>query len=261
MQVLESVAVWNSSKIKGIFHQDQLPMNERQATSWLIDLNLVNLPELTYIWKGAKHSATLQNLKLLYIWGCKKLKAIFSSAVARSLPQLKILVALQCDALEQIIEDDEEHENAIYFSKLKLILVTQCNNLKRLFYVSAPHEFPELEYLIINQDPNLEKVFECQKGVREDDVEVSLPQLKHVILMQLPNLNNFSQGIEFKTLTNLFVHNCPKLSLTSTTTVEDMLQSYNHGTHYILIHVLMIWPSHQVHNSYNLLFQTGKLIS
>ncbi|XP_073221261.1 uncharacterized protein [Cicer arietinum] len=236
VQVLGSVAIWNSSKIKGIFHQDEHPMNRRQATSWLIDLNLVNLPELTYIWKGAKHFVTLQNLKFLYIWGCQKLKAIFSSAVSRSLPQLKILVILQCEGLEEIIEDSEELENTsntatapkVCFSKLKLLLVTQCNNLKRLFNLSASHEFPELEYLIINQDRNLEEVFECEQGMRERNVEVFLPELKHVILMQLPNLNNISQRIEIKTLTNLFVHNCPKLSLTSTTTIEDMLQSYNH---------------------------------
>ena len=273
-QVSRSVAIWNSSKLKGIFHLDGFPINGTQVTSWLVHLNLVNLPELRYIWKGANHFVTLQNLSLLYIWGCQKLKAIFSPCVLRSLPQLEILVVLQCDELEQIIEEYEENEIVsdpqaakVCFSKLKLLLVTHCNKLKRLFYLSTPHEFPELEYLIIYQNPQLEEVFEeCEQVARERRVEVSLPELKHVVLMQLPNLNNISQWIEFKGVTNLLVHNCPKLSLTARTTAEDMLRSHCHGTQYTLFflprrecYFLMFWPCHHVHNSYNYVV-SGKII-
>ncbi|CAI8586530.1 unnamed protein product [Vicia faba] len=165
---LISVTIENGSEIEGIFQMKGFPSeNGQQVMTWIEDLKLVNLPELMYIWEGAKHF---------------------------------ILVVEQCEELEQIIEDEEENENVpnpqVCFPQLKFLLVTHCNKLKHLFYIPTSHEFPELE---------------------------------HVMLMQLPNLNNICQGIvEFQTLTNLLVHNCPKFSLTSTTTIEDMLQTYDY---------------------------------
>ncbi|RYR45230.1 hypothetical protein Ahy_A07g031080 isoform C [Arachis hypogaea] len=218
-----SESIWNNSEIEGNLHLDEVPINRQEMTSW-------------YIWKGAKHFVTLQNVTLLYILGCQKLKVIFSPCVLRSLPQLTILVVIQCRELEQIIEEDENYEVApnpeskkVSFSKLKLLLITHCNKLKHMFHLSASHEFPQLEYLIIKQNPCLEQVFrECEQVVGDRNgrvVEALLPELKHVILMQLPNLYNISQGIEFNNLDNLLVHNCPKLTLTSTTTAEEMLRN------------------------------------
>ncbi|KAE9615771.1 putative winged helix-turn-helix DNA-binding domain, leucine-rich repeat domain, L [Lupinus albus] len=233
-QMLGIVTIENSYKMKGIFHLEGLPITERQVVSRLNNLKLINLPELSYIWRGPKHFVRLQHLYKLHICGCPKLKVVFSVSVLRILPLLRILVVERCEELKQIIEYDEEKGNVsspqvpeISFSQLTLLLVTHCNNLKCLFFTSTPLEFPELEYLVVNQDTNLVQVFECELGVRERKVEAMLPKLKHVILMQLPNLSDISQGIELQTLTNLLVHNCPKLSLTSTTGAEDMLRNYN----------------------------------
>ncbi|KAL5101684.1 hypothetical protein RYX36_006011 [Vicia faba] len=198
---LISVTIENGSEIEGIFQMKGFPSeNGQQVMTWIEDLKLVNLPELMYIWEGAKHFVSLQHLHKIHICNCPKLKSIFSISVLRVLPLLKILVVEQCEELEQIIEDEEENENVpnpqVCFPQLKFLLVTHCNKLKHLFYIPTSHEFPELE---------------------------------HVMLMQLPNLNNICQGIvEFQTLTNLLVHNCPKFSLTSTTTIEDMLQTYDY---------------------------------
>ncbi|KAJ1410871.1 Leucine-rich repeat domain superfamily [Sesbania bispinosa] len=229
---LVSIIIENSSKIEGIFYLKGFPVNGQQVTSWLEDLKLVNLPELMHIWMGAKHFVRLQHLHKLHICNCPKLKAIFSASILRILPLLKILVVEQCEKLEQIIEDNDENENVqnpqspkVCFSQLKFLCVTHCNNLKHLFYISNSYEFPELEYLILNQDSCLVQVFKAEPGVKEGRVEVLFPKLKHVMLTQLPNLNNICQGIEFQTLTNLLVHNCPKLSLTPSTAVQDMLQT------------------------------------
>ncbi|KAJ1415552.1 P-loop containing nucleoside triphosphate hydrolase [Sesbania bispinosa] len=229
---LVSIIIENSSKIEGIFYLKGFPVNGQQVTSWLEDLKLVNLPELMHIWMGAKHFVRLQHLHKLHIYNCPKLKAIFSASILRILPLLKILVVEQCEKLEQIIEDEEENDNVqnpqspkVCFSQLKFLCVTHCNNLKHLFYISNSYEFPELEYLILNQDSCLVQVFKAEPGVKEGRVEVLFPKLKHVMLTHLPSLNNICQGIEFQTLTNLLVHNCPKLSLTPSTTVQDMLQT------------------------------------
>lgn len=238
---LLSVVIGNSSKIKAIFHLEGFPINEQQVTLWLEILELVNLPELTYIWTSSKHfvSSHIQHLHELHICNCPKLKAIFSVSILKMLPLLKILVVEHCEELEQIIEDDKENENGsnsqyrkVCFSQLKFLLVTHCNSLKRLFFFSTSHEFPELEHLILNQNSRLVHVFEGETGVREGWVELLLPKLKHVVLMQNPNLINFWEGMEFRTVTNLLVHNCPKFSQTSTSTVEDILQTSNSGKHY-----------------------------
>jgi hypothetical protein len=234
-----SVIIENGSEMEGIFQMKGSPSeNGQQVMSWLEDLKLNNLPKLMYIWMGAKqHCVSLQHLRKIHIYNCPKLKSIFSISVLRVLPLLKILVLEQCEELEQIIEDDdEENENVpnpqVCFSQLKFLLVTQCNKLKHLFYIHTSHEFPELEYLTLNQNSSLVQVFKDGSGVREGRVQVLLPKLKHAILMQLPNLNNICQGIEFHTLTNLLVHNCPKFSLPSTNTNEDMLQTCDNGILY-----------------------------
>jgi hypothetical protein len=235
---LISVIIENGSEMEGIFQlKGSLSENGQQGMSWLEDLKLVNLPQLMYIWMGAKHFVSLQHLRKIHICNCPKLKSIFSISVLRVLPLLKILVVEQCEELEQIIEDDdEENENVpnpqVCFSQLKFLLVTHCNKLKHLFYIHTSHEFPELEYLTLNQNSSLVQVFKVGSGVREGRVQVLLPKLKHAILMQLPNLNNICQGIEFHTLTNLLVHNCPKFSLPSTNTNEDMLQTCDNGILY-----------------------------
>jgi len=236
---LMSVIIENGSEIEGIFQMKGLPSeNGQQVISWLEELKCVNLPKLMYIWMGAKHSASLQYLHKINIFNCPKLKSIFSISVLRVLPLLKILVVEQCEELEQIIEDDaEENENVqspqVCFSQLKFLLVAHCNKLKHLFYIRTSQVFPELEYLILDQDSSLVQVFKAGPGVRDGRVEVLLPKLKYVMLMQLPNLNDVCQGIVgFQTLTNLSVHNCPKFSITSTTSVEDMIQSFDRGTLY-----------------------------
>ncbi|RDX63327.1 Disease resistance protein, partial [Mucuna pruriens] len=232
-QKLVSVIIENNSKIKEIFHLEGFPIDGQQVTSWSEVLQLVNLPELMYIWTSSKHFVNLQvqRLRELHICNCPKLKAIFSASILRMLPLLKILVVEHCEELEQIIEDDKDNENGsnsqylkVCFSQLKFLLVSHCNNLKHLFFISISHEFPELEHLILNQNSQLVQVFGDEAGVREGRVEVLLPKLKHVVLMQQPNLINFYQEIEFQTVINLLVHNCPKFLLTSTTTVKDMLQ-------------------------------------
>ncbi|XP_027342708.1 uncharacterized protein LOC113855315 [Abrus precatorius] len=234
-QKLVTVTIENSSKLKDVFHLEEFPINGKQVTLCLEVLKLFDLPELRYIWTTTKQFVSLQvHLHKLHICNCPKLKAIFSTSVLRMLPLLKILVVEHCEELEQIIEDDKENENVsnpqspkVCFSQLKFLLVTHCNNLKNLFFISISHEFPELEYLILNHDSHLMQVFEGEAGVREGRVEVLLPKLKHVVLIQLPNLINICQGIEFQTMINLLVHNCPKFSLTSTTIAEDMLQTSN----------------------------------
>ena len=180
---------------------------------------LKNQQEIKYLCISPKRLLNLQNLLLLVVRKCGKLKAMFSVSVLRSLPQLKGLLIIECEELEQITIEDEENENMSnpYFQKgcfpqLKVLFIWHCNKLKCLFSISTSQEFPQLEYLIIKEASQLEEVFESEKCKTEERKEVALPKLKCLFLLQLPSLINFCHGIEFQTVTYV-VQNCPNLSL------------------------------------------------
>jgi hypothetical protein len=73
---------------------------------------------------------------------------------------------------------------------------------------------------MIRKAAKLEKIF----GGSEEKVE-RFPNLNFVVFVELPS---FFQGIHFQSVEHRLVHNCQKLSLTSTST--DVL-SYLSSTH------------------------------
>ena len=189
---------------------------------------------MSHIFKGPKHMWTLQNLIQLAVEGCGKLKVIISTSLVRSLPQLNELYIMDCEALEQIVEDDEENQNIsnpcfrqVCFPKLKWFVVKNCNKLKCLFRMNTANEFPKLEELVIMEASDLEEVFgvsdQCE---REQAIQNDLfPKLKFVLLAELPSLTNV-WPYKLQTVEHRIVVNCPKLFLKSTITVEYMRNVY-----------------------------------
>ncbi|KAK2440665.1 hypothetical protein QL285_012047 [Trifolium repens] len=103
------------------------------------------------------------------------------------------LIIVECDELKYIIEDDVHVENK---------------------EISNYHVSPI-------KAAKLEKIF----GGSEEKVG-RFPNLNSVVFVELPS---FIQGIQFQTIEHRFVHNCQKLSLTSSSTLafyEDKLDSY-----------------------------------
>ncbi|KAI4338241.1 hypothetical protein L6164_016584 [Bauhinia variegata] len=74
---------------------------EKIITPNLEWLSLDDLPDLMFIWKGAT-LINFQNLVLLGVVACGKLKFIFPACAVRSLPTLQSLRIRDCEALEQI---------------------------------------------------------------------------------------------------------------------------------------------------------------
>nr|XP_023920336.1 uncharacterized protein LOC112031856 [Quercus suber] len=72
---------------------------------------LVELHELTYIWKGPIQLINFNNLEDLKVIECKKLTHLFTPALAQSLQKLKFLEIERCDELEHLIVENVEEQS------------------------------------------------------------------------------------------------------------------------------------------------------
>ncbi|XP_052725032.1 uncharacterized protein LOC108334994 isoform X2 [Vigna angularis] len=166
------------------------------------------------------------NLEKLEIVECAKLEIVFPKSVLRCLPKLKLLTIKECKELRQIIEEGVEDKNLSNlvspqpcFPKLEALHVDDCHKLKRLFSGSASNDLPNLHLLAINGANELEELV----GFKQVRIKVELPRLKLLIFTLL---ENFSQEIELHNVKNCIVYKCPKLSLTSTTTFQKLLEDF-----------------------------------
>lgn len=100
------------------------------------------------------------------------------------------------------------------------MIVEEHHKLKCFFSVSASNDLPNLEVLIIKGAAELEELIEYEQGKGDEigKVKIELPKLKLLLFTCLLNLG---QRIELLTVKHPFVHNCPKLYLTSTVDIHD----------------------------------------
>ncbi|KAF7842314.1 putative disease resistance protein [Senna tora] len=83
----------------------------------------------------------------------------------------------------------------------------KCKSLKCLFSISTCGVLPNLGY----------KQGETKEMIMKD----VFPKLETLKLVSLPSLDCVCQGIDFQTVPERFVHDCPNISLTSTVTISD----------------------------------------
>jgi len=167
---------------------------------------------------------TLQNVTELQIEGCEKTEVIFCGSVLECLPYLHTLVISRCNELKQIIGEDAKNQREPFFPRLKALLITQCNKLKCVFPISNSKMLPKLEALVIIEACMLEQVFQG-----DSDERAGIPNMKTAVFVELPSL---CQEIEFLTVKDCLVKNCPKLSLSSSLqSFHDILNSIE-GTIY-----------------------------
>ena len=190
---------------------------------------LVELHELTYIWKGPIQLINFNNLEDLKVIGCKKLTHLFTPALTQSLQKLKILEIERCDELEHIIVENveeqvssENHLQPLCFPKLIRVNVRYCNKLKYLFPMTIADSLLELKFLIAEENSQLMEVFthEGDAGVQKD---VTLPQLEFMGLIGLPSLVNFCpNNYQFilPKWRQLIVESCENMRTTFTNTPD-----------------------------------------
>ncbi|XP_062076327.1 uncharacterized protein LOC133781370 [Humulus lupulus] len=109
------------------------------------------------------------NLKELTVWNCNNIKYLLSSAMARSLVQLKTLEVLFCEIIEEVIvSDDESGDNgskAIIFEKLKSLNLRNLPNIIK-FCEGEGIECPLLSKLDIYYCPILKEFISNNMSTR-----------------------------------------------------------------------------------------------
>ncbi|RDX89735.1 hypothetical protein CR513_28504, partial [Mucuna pruriens] len=156
--------------------------NDRELVPLNLDLSnleLWNLLELKFIWKGPTNFLSLQLLSFINVEDCPKLKTIFSPTIVRSLSVLKYLYIDNCEEFEQIFDSGDAHElkslyacsKQVCFPKLERIQILNCNKLKCLFYNFVAGHFPSLTILEIIECFQLEKVFNFEHEADNNDQE------------------------------------------------------------------------------------------
>ncbi|KAH9802695.1 hypothetical protein KPL71_001495 [Citrus sinensis] len=160
-------------------------------------LRFSDLPELECIWKGPSQFINPQNLSILSVENCPKLRRIFSTTLARHLSKLEVLSIEWCSALEQIIvqddEEEEQHQQAACFSNLLEITIYDCDNLKSLFHVNVARDLQQLKKLDIARCEKLEQIiFQDDEEEEQHQQAACFSNLLEISIVGCHNLKKLS---------------------------------------------------------------------
>ena len=241
LQHLTTLKIIGCAKLKVIFPPSVL--RSLPELKELIIKECMELKQIVGCEQGAPNNSLIfSNLQELEIIGCAKLEVIFSKYDLRCLPILSIVKIRKCKELRVIIEEDVEDKKMSnllspqsFFPKLKALYVGHCHKLKRFISGSASNDFPNLYLLIISGASELEEFVGRGQG-KSDEIgktKIELPRIKVLIFT---HLSNFNQEIELPNLKNCVVYECPKLSLTPTTTLEKLMKDIS-GKYYISLQI------------------------
>ncbi|XP_077227996.1 putative disease resistance protein At4g27220 [Tasmannia lanceolata] len=134
-------------------------------------LRLYGLPNLRSLWEGSMPPGTLFSLTKLHLWGCEKLRKLFSwrRINLQQLPNLQELRVRECDELEEIIVNEEEKVDQLQHDdddddalpsllpKLRVLSlrgVTQLGSICK----GVSLAFPALEHIDVRSCPNLKRL-------------------------------------------------------------------------------------------------------
>ncbi|OMO87997.1 hypothetical protein CCACVL1_08606 [Corchorus capsularis] len=216
-------AVIGINHVEEIFHLQQ----SGYILSNLESFSVGNLAELRVIWRTPKQLVTLQNLRDISVYGCNRLRYVFSPLLAPSLPKLEQLIIEECEDLEQIVDTSspssslEDHHDlqSLSFPNLERIKIESCNNLKYVFPISIFAHLQRLRSIEISKAWKLEQVFGSGKDHDHQQEKVlQLPQLKWLSLEELPSLISFRSAdydhFQFPSLKELKVRDCRQMTIT-----------------------------------------------
>ena len=122
----------------------------------LAELIIYECEELDGIFEGDEnfHSPPLglPKLETLVVWGCNKLKSIFSRSIAMTLSQLENLHISEAAQLEEVVryegEDITNDQQQIMLPQLKQIEVIKLPSLIRVWHGLNIHEIKHAKIII-----------------------------------------------------------------------------------------------------------------
>ncbi|KAI9085108.1 hypothetical protein K1719_032924 [Acacia pycnantha] len=168
-------------------------------------LMLVGHKSLEDIWQGHVCNIPDCELKQVEVDSFTKLRYIFpSSKLQILLGKLETLVVRNCTSLSDVFQI-RDNDSIMTFQNLTVIRVKGCDALEHLLLPFRYHKLTEID---ISDCQSLRQVFVDTK-IEAD--EKSFPDLKSIVLENLPMLSNFSlETFEFPKLEKARIVNCPE---------------------------------------------------
>ncbi|XP_040930474.1 uncharacterized protein [Gossypium hirsutum] len=220
---LKELLIRDCNKLQVVLSMDELLYN-RVPLSKLQSLELENLPDLRWLFKGSPHSFIFQSLKVVNIGGCGELKSLFSPSLIQSLVLLEKLQIRSCDELKTLLaepENDDEMESKssslpLCLPNLKTLYIHHCSKLEYVVPITLAQGLPSLESVSISQCYELKQVFGMSKeqdGVQHDGL-LLLASLQHLNLEWLLKLTSFvpqNYTVKAPALKRFYVYDCPQL--------------------------------------------------
>ncbi|KAL6204041.1 hypothetical protein ACLB2K_021311 [Fragaria x ananassa] len=213
----------------------------------LEELHLIDLNRLEELCVGELPPGSLSNLKVLHMKRCFILKSV--SRFVQSLPNLEKLYLNWMNEMEYVFgcEGCEPEQSKLsemllscqkalrsicngpapraMFRSLKTLTVYDCKLLQSLFASDVAECLVQLEDLLVEDCPLLERVMEA---VNKD--KTVLPNLKNLVLKHLPMLYGpraTTVDIECPSLEHLVVVDCPQLPFSISPDLFDDLERRN----------------------------------
>ncbi|XP_059657622.1 uncharacterized protein LOC132304111 isoform X4 [Cornus florida] len=160
----------------------------------------------------------LQNLEKLLVDGCDsviseaKVLTVGKGSPAAGptivLPQLKVMCLMNPPySMMYMLQDLNRKEYSgrhFAYPNLKELRFSKCHSLRNVFSPFTTKYLVHLEKLEVTDCEKMEEIVVVERGqlYREEDVVydeiIVFPQLKHLTLQQLPNLNSFCSVCEFE---------------------------------------------------------------
>ncbi|KAJ7954282.1 Disease resistance protein [Quillaja saponaria] len=124
----------------------------------------------------------IQSLKSLTVENCNNIKCLFSSTMARSLPELKNLAISKCQMMEQILIMEERLDDPCFkfneedvFPKLETVQISNMDNLKGIWQhheFNGPNSFGNMKEMIVETCKKLSTILPSDMLKRFRSLEV-----------------------------------------------------------------------------------------
>ncbi|XP_022719667.1 uncharacterized protein LOC111277500 [Durio zibethinus] len=227
---LRSLELRNLLKLKSFYSMEETPsligqggsvsstnmvplFNGKVVFPAIKELVLESMSSIEKLWDdqlpAVARSFGFQNLSSLEVKSCHNLKNVFTSSMVKSFVQLKTLVVVQCEEMEEIItvSAKEERNNIMVFPKLESLDLYFLPNLKRFCYGINPIEFPVLREL---------RIFNC--SLLNTSIVV-FPAIKELVLESMSRIEKLwddklpavARSFGFQNLSSLEVKSCHNL--------------------------------------------------
>ncbi|RWR97926.1 putative disease resistance protein [Cinnamomum micranthum f. kanehirae] len=173
--------------------------------------------------------ANMNELKECYVESCEKMETLFDGDEKQEacalLPNLGMLVIMNLPKLRSLCDGPLLRGS---LSKLRLLNLFNCKNLKKVFQLGIIRQLCSLEFLWIVGCTKMEEIIEIEE---EEEISMSvashthnvisynndrliLPNIKFINLWSLPELGSICRGFsnfEWPSLEAIDISKCPKL--------------------------------------------------